>query len=186
MKYILWIAFLVTALLQWAVPAKMIFDREAILATGEEFRFKTVPVDPYDPFRGKFITLRFEANEFPVTYKDNREFGEDIYVYLTTDAEGYAAIHAVSENPPGNHMAYVKAKVESYTSTEDEEKIVVTYPFNRFYMEEWSAFAAEQAYLEALRDSSRVAYAVVRIKEGEAVLKDVVIDGVSVREIVKH
>ncbi|MBD3630847.1 hypothetical protein [Cyclobacterium sp.] len=51
-------------------------------------------------------------------------------------------------------------------------------------MEESKANDAELAYLESQVDSTQAAYAVVRIKEGEAVLKEELINGVTIREIV--
>ena len=48
------------------VPAKMIFNKEAVLAQGKDYRFKTAPIDPYDPFRGKYIDLYYEANAFHI------------------------------------------------------------------------------------------------------------------------
>ncbi|MBD3630845.1 GDYXXLXY domain-containing protein [Cyclobacterium sp.] len=49
--------FVLIALLQLYLPAKMILDREDILHKGKEYKFKTQPIDPNDPFRGKFIAL---------------------------------------------------------------------------------------------------------------------------------
>ncbi|HMB62545.1 MAG TPA: hypothetical protein VKN36_05700, partial [Eudoraea sp.] len=59
------------------------------------------------------------------------------------------------------------------------------YPFDRFYMEESKANEAELTYRQSQRDTSKITYALVRIKNGEAVLKDVMIDGISIRELVK-
>ena len=59
-------------------------------------------------------------------------------------------------------------------------------PFNRFYMEETKAKPAEDSYRKAHRDSlpSNI-YASVYIKNGEAVLKDVIIDGVPIARYVE-
>ena len=43
---------------------------------------------------------------------------------------------------------------------------------------------AEAEYSRAQLDTSQLAYALVNIKNGEAVIKDVLIDGVSIRELV--
>ncbi|MFE3848617.1 GDYXXLXY domain-containing protein [Flavobacterium sp. LB3P45] len=39
------------------VPLQMIFNQENIINTGTKFKFQTVPLDPHDAFRGKYITL---------------------------------------------------------------------------------------------------------------------------------
>jgi hypothetical protein len=53
-------------------------------------------------------------------------------------------------------------------------------------MEESKAYDAEIAVTENLRDSLlNSAYALVYIKEGQAVLKDVIIEGVSIKNYVE-
>ena len=63
-KIIVIIAFIFMVFAQWYVPSKMILDREDILKNGEEFKFLTQPIDPSDPFRGKYITLNSEMSIF--------------------------------------------------------------------------------------------------------------------------
>ena len=58
------VLFVLVALAQLYVPAKMIWDQEDVLKNGSEYKFKTDPVDPNDPFRGKYITLSFDNNTF--------------------------------------------------------------------------------------------------------------------------
>ena len=50
-KKIIFPLFILVALAQLFVPAKMILDREDVLSTGTAFNFKTRPIDPTDPFR---------------------------------------------------------------------------------------------------------------------------------------
>ena len=45
---------------------------------------------------------------------------------------------------------------------------------------------AESIHRESLRDENQITYALVSIKNGDAVLKDVFIDATSIREIVKE
>lgn len=61
-KKILLLSFFLVAVVQLYVPSKMIWDREEVLRTGTEYKFRTAPIDPTDPFRGKYITLRFDDN----------------------------------------------------------------------------------------------------------------------------
>jgi hypothetical protein len=42
----------------------------------------------------------------------------------------------------------------------------------------------KRLYLESLRDTNLITYGLVNIKAGEAVLKDVMIDGKSIKEMV--
>ena len=52
-------------------------------------------------------------------------------------------------------------------------------------MEETKAQAAEDMYRESIVDSTQVAYALVNIRNGEAVIRDVLINGTSVSDLVK-
>ena len=181
-KFIL-AAFILVALAQLYVPAKMILDREKVLANGIDFKFKTAPIDPNDPFRGKYVRLQYEDNVIEIKNEEDWRGGEDIYVILAKDDNGFATIESVSKKKPSNEFSFVKAKV-SYISDDGSQQLTVDYPFDRFYMEESKAYEAEQVYREFLPDTNQVAYALVKIKDGEAVLKDVLIDDVSIRDVV--
>ena len=52
-------------------------------------------------------------------------------------------------------------------------------------MEESKAYEAELTYRQSQRDTTKLTYALVSIKNGDAVLKDVLIDGISIKEIVE-
>ncbi len=175
-------AFIVVVLVQLYIPAKMIFDRENILSSGREFKFRAAPVDPNDPFRGKYIVLNFMNNTIDIQGLDEWKMNESIYVILSTDEDGFAGIKSISKEKPSGNQGFVKAKVGNLMFN-DEKKLTIEYPFDRFYMEETKAPRAETEYNKASRDSTRTTWALVSIKDGEAVLKDVMIDGVSIGKL---
>ncbi|MGO3183081.1 MAG: GDYXXLXY domain-containing protein [Aequorivita sp.] len=184
-KKILFTAFILMAIIQLAIPGKMIWDKEQILKTGKEFKFETAPVDPTDPFRGKYIVLQYNENTIDLETEDNWVPGEKIYVVLKPDEKGFSTIDNVSKEKPTENLDYVLAKV-NYVSGNRFKTINISYPFDRFYMEESKAYPAELEYRKSQQDSSKTTYALVSIKNGDAVLKDVLIDGVSIGEIVKQ
>lgn len=171
-------------LAQIYIPATMIWNNERIITTGNEFRFRTAPVDPNDPLRGKYIDLSFSENSFVVTNINEWKAGDQIFVVLTTDEQGFAKILSVSKEKPENEMNYVAARI-GFIRDESLRIIHIEYPFHRFYMEESKALAAEQAYLESTGDSTQVTYALVRIKDGDAVIRDVIINGVPISQAAK-
>lgn len=183
-KY-LFIAFILLVIIQLYVPAQMILGREEILDNGTEVKFKTAPVDPTDIIRGKYVTLRFENDNFEASEKDEWKPNEDVYVLLKKDAQGFAEIQSFSRNKPGGNQLYVLAKT-SYTSGSKNRTLIVDYPFDRLYMEESEAPVAEKIYNEIASDTSQVAYALVSLKDGEAVLKDVFINDVSIKKLVRE
>jgi len=183
-KYSLLTAFILVALAQIYVPIRMILDKENVLANGTEYKFKTAPVDPVDPFRGKYITLNYEGNTVEIQNEKDWMIGERIYVSLMADNEGFAQITSVSKEKPKDNQDYIKAKVD-FVTDDGSNKLTIFYPFDRYYMEETKALKAEQTYIQAQIDTNQITYALIRIKDGDAVLKDVLIDGISIKEIVK-
>ena len=182
-KKTLLLLFVVMALVQLYVPARMILEYEMIIRTGAPFKFRIAPVDPLDPVRGKYITLDFK--DVTATVNDPRlwEADEKVFVELANDPNGYAMISNVSKSKP-SHPNFVSAKV-GFTGSTNEKKIFIKFPFDRFYMEETKASGAETIYREAARDPNQVAYALVYVNEGESALTDVFINNVSIQKIVE-
>jgi len=183
------ILFAVMAVGQFFVPLQMIFDREKVLSEGKTFKFKTAPIDPSDPFRGKYVTLNFAENNFEVSDGETWYNGQSVYVLLATDADGFVKIVDVVRELPAESNDCVKAKLNYVATKKDSTKTIqelnLEYPFERFYMEESKAPLAESMYWEVSRDTTKITYASVNIQNGKAVLKDVFIGDVSIRELVK-
>ena len=175
------IAFAVTALVQLFVPLKMIYDSEITAREGIEYRFKARPVDPNDPFRGKYITLSFDMEDLQ-TKDTTWASGETIYISLVNDKDGFAIAKNTSREKPETSGDYISAKV---VYLRENGKISVELPFDRYYMEEGKAPDAETAYAEYVnRKDYKPAYGLVAIKDGNAVLKDVIIDGIPIKDYV--
>nr|WP_298924454.1 GDYXXLXY domain-containing protein [uncultured Allomuricauda sp.] len=183
-KKVLFPLFILVVLAQLYVPAKMIWDKEDVLDSGKEFKFKTAPIDPSDPFRGKYIVLSYDENTIEIPDEHDWIRGEVIYVSMIEDNEGFAKIKAVSKEKLDPNEDFVKAEVGFITSF-DTTKLTIDYPFDRFYMEESKAYDAELTYRESQRDTTKITYALVNLKNGDAVLKDVLIDGIPIRALVK-
>ena len=183
-KKIMILVFILVALVQIYVPAKIIIDRVIVLNSGKEFKFRTAPIDPNDPFRGKYIDLYFSDNMVDIQTKENWVHGEPVFVLLATDSSGFAKLTSVSKNKPSGTQDYLFAKV-GYVNYNDS-KLSIEFPFDRFYMEESKAYDAELTYNRISRDTNQIAYALVNIRNGESVLRDVMINGVSIKELVRQ
>ena len=183
-KKLLFPAFILLVIVQLYIPAKMVFDSEDILKTGTEYKFRTAPMDPNDPFRGKYIELDFSASTFEISEDEEWLNDEDIFVSITTDEKGYAKIKSVSRQKPEGTTEFTRGKV-ARTITSNPKRLLIQYPFDRYYMEEYKAPDAEKVFRESQRNNKEEAYALVNIKNGEAVLRDVIIGGVSIKDIAK-
>lgn len=176
-RYWIWIAFSGLVLVQWYGPLSMIFGKEDLLKTGVAYKFRIAPIDPSDPFRGKYVVLNYDMRKV-VTEVDTAFRQTDVaYVLLATDSLGFATAKAISPQPFGN-PDFVKVEV-NYV---ENQVVHFRLPFNRFYMEESKAFSAEQVYWEVQRDSNQVAYALVYVKDGEALVENVFINEVPIKE----
>jgi uncharacterized membrane-anchored protein len=175
-------AFALTAIAQLFIPAKMVYDNHITETRGTVYKFKARPVDPADPFRGRYITLRFEADTFAITnFKEQR--GQELYALLGKDSLGFARIKGVQYERPAQGDYIVAAEYYQYSST-----LHLELPFDRYYMEESKAPVAESAYNQHVRSNAGAlpAYGEVAVKDGNAVLKRVIINGMPVEEYVQH
>jgi uncharacterized membrane-anchored protein len=178
------IPFLLIILAQWLVPMQMINEQEDVLQTGKIYKFKTAPVDPYDAFRGKYINLNFANNRIQV--KSTKGFDYNIPVYLTfKDSSGYAIVNSISKTEPKNTTEYIKAKVSYIDYLGTKNFVVLDFPFNRYYMNEFKAPKAEESYSKVSRDIKKNVYAIVAIKNGIGIVKEVIIDDVSIKKYVE-
>ena len=176
--------FVIVALAQLYIPAKMIYNHEATLSEGEKYKFKLRPIDPSDPVRGKYIVLHFENRtvDRPTGVDWKRE--ETIYLVPTRNDEGYAEIDTFYKEPPEGSVDYFPAKMDGIPYN-DSTKMRIEYPFKRYYLKETKARAAEDAYDDARWEAKEDTYAVVYVKDGQAVLKDVKLGGISIDKIVQ-
>lgn len=182
-KNLLITLFLFVVMAQLFVPAQMIYNQEDILNTGKIVKFQCEPIDPNDPFRGKYITLRFKESAIKVKNLKEWNSNETIFAKIETSKNGFAKIKSISKTKPTDNSTYLKLKINY--SDDYENKIYLDFPFNRFYMNEYKAKNAEEVYAESTIDTTKIAYALVATKNGEAVIKDVLIDNISIKELAK-
>ncbi len=178
----IFILFVLLAIVQVFVPLKMIYDTKTIIDEGTVYKFKTRPIDPTDPFKGKYITLSFDAENFIIT-DTTLITKKEVFVSLENDNEGFARIKQLLKEEPLKGD-YFKAEVSYYNSY--DKQLNLNFPFNRYYMEESKAHKAETAYAQYTnRKDCKPAYALVAVKEGNAVLKNVIIGGMPIKEYVE-
>ena len=181
-KIIGWAAFVLMVLAQWGVPWHMVWKKEQVLLHGEEFAFKTAPVDPNDPFVGKYVQLAFEAGIVDLPGDTTWQTGDMAYAMLSRDSLGFARIVSLQHHPPDITDHYLRVPV-LFVQTGPQPSVSLQIPFDRFYLEEYRAPGAEAAYNKAQSDSTSQTYALVRVWKGDAVLTDVRIDGVSLTKL---
>lgn len=178
--------FILAALAQIALPASMIIKSEHIEKNGIANKLKTAPIDPSDPFRGRYITLNFFDDDLIIDGESHWERGDEVFVSFENDTSGYAKIMSISDARPINYANYIRTKISysQYLKSKDQTRILIDYPFDRFYMQESKAPHAERLYNDQMRDSV-VVYGLLMVQDGDYILKDVIYDGQPINDYVR-
>jgi len=163
MKKLLIPALIAVIVIQLFVPTYKVVNKYIILRTGEEFKFKVNPVDPYDAFRGRYVSLN--------AIQGVRGSGK--YGIVIVDKDGFAKIAYISDKKPA-YEPYVKSDTRSLFSL----------PINRYYMDEKLAPKAER--LTQTREPGNEAYVTVRIKNGMLVISGLYVDGIAIEDILRN
>ena len=194
------ILLLAVAAAQLAVPASMIAHHEAARSEGVPLKFRTGIYDPYDPFRGRYVRLRFELEQTPnmqipiqeETSADQEYHGrQHLYVVFEPDTDGFATIKAISPEKPEAGL-YLRLPCQIY----NHKVTRIGLPFDRYFMNEKAAPEAERLYSEAIRAASSGRarneawsddnYALVRILDGTAALEELVVDDQPIEHLLEE
>jgi uncharacterized membrane-anchored protein len=117
------IAFAVLVAAQLLIPLALIGVNEVALATGEKVTLMTEPIDPLDPFRGRYVELNYEIARLP----DYAPAGT-VYVELTRRGERWV-VHDVHASHPHGDRPVIRGDlrdgfavygIETYYADEDE------------------------------------------------------------------
>jgi uncharacterized membrane-anchored protein len=161
------VIFAAVALVQLGVPASMLVRRERTLATGEVYRFKTQPVDPYDAFRGRYVALGFQVNEIDLPADHGFRRRQRAHAVLGAGDDGFAVIERLEHKRPAEGVS-MPVRVRYVNGG----KVNLRLPFDRYYLEESLAPEAEAAYRRHSSRTKQDAYVTVRVRSGFAVLEE--------------
>jgi len=184
------VLFGIAAITQLFVVGSMIVNHENVLTNGTQYKMKAVPVDPYDPFRGKYVRLSVK-NSLELELTDTYKAGEKVYAILDVDKLGFSTISAIQRKKP-THQKFIKTKITSAyfghklnSDKIDMFRVILDLPFQRFYMEESVAPKAEILYRKHSQRNEENAHITFRVLKGEALIEELFIKDVPVAEFVK-
>jgi uncharacterized membrane-anchored protein len=163
MKKLLIPALIVVIVIQLFTPTYMIANKYYILKTGEELKFRVNPVDPYDAFRGRYVSL----------YSRQEVSGQGRYGVIAVGADGFAYISSITDNKPVSSI-YVKSR----------NRLWFSLPIERYYMDEKLAPRAE--IITRQRIAGEEAYVTVRVKNGALIISGLFVDGVAIEDIIRN
>ena len=182
--------FALVCVAQIAVPASLVVKHEQTRAHGTLWKFQTAPVDPADPFRGRYVRLSFAAEREPVPMADNGliyiAYDTRMYAELETGADGFARLMRLHKVRPvsGDYLDVFVRQMRLIEKKEDKglpPAAQVRLPFDRYYLPEARAPEVEREYFEASRNAQANTYVEVRVHQGHAALVSLVLNGEPVR-----
>lgn len=177
--------FAVAAVAQWLLPLSGIWQHERVISRGTLVRIECAAPDPYDPLRGRYLAVR-PAQSSVSKPKGFPQGGGLVPVWATLEPgdDGLARITALSLEPVSGPTV-IPLTARSWGTTSGTDMIWLEWPFDRFYLNERLAPEADKLVTDRFRDGTKT-IAEVRILDGRAVLTDVLVDGTSIREVVKR
>ncbi|MDR2639213.1 MAG: GDYXXLXY domain-containing protein, partial [Helicobacteraceae bacterium] len=117
---------------------------ESVVTFGKQIVLLTVSRDPFDAFRGRYVTLNIADGYIGTDKKPCKDYCSRSF-FVTYKAElnerGLSEIDDVFLDEPNTELAYLKLEgsFDPYS-----KKVSVRYSFDRFYMQEDQAKAVDR------------------------------------------
>jgi len=92
---------------QALLPLVLIAWNEQALASGTHVTLKTAPVDPVDPFRGRYVTLSYEISSVPTG------FGPSAVVYVPLSDGGESWVGGTPTSVQPDEGVFIRGRVGS-------------------------------------------------------------------------
>lgn len=134
--------FWATVLLQVVILLAIAAMQGYTLLTGQAVLLKTVPVDPWDPFRGEYVDLNYEITRLPDTLPmagGPYEPGQRVWVTLRQGEPYWSAVALSAQRPQtGANEVALRGRVRwtegSYGGAPGF--VVIRYGIEQFYVPE--------------------------------------------------
>lgn len=177
---------LATALLLGLVLLALVEQRARILRGGTEIRLRSVPVDPRDLFRGDYVVLSYPIStvETGVAGSSGFQRGEQVYVSLGRDEQGFAKATGVSREWPkaGDGIVVIAGRVTansacatmadgSFDCSGRRNRLRIAYGLESYFVPQGEGKAIETT------DKARIEVVAAVSSSGEAAIKRLLIDG---------
>ncbi|NPV93259.1 MAG: GDYXXLXY domain-containing protein [Firmicutes bacterium] len=145
-----WWMVLVVAL-QIAILLVMVGMKWSTLTYGTKVLLETRQVDPYDVFRGDYLTLSLDIGRLDLNKVEHQdqEFKQNETVYVSLQPDGrYWTARAVSRDQPSDRSVFIKGRVIYYLS--GDPYLNVDYGIDSYYIPQGQGYRVDwQTPLEA-------------------------------------
>jgi uncharacterized membrane-anchored protein len=156
------IGFHLLVLLQIVLLMSLLGFKELTIITGQQITLRTVPVDPWDMFRGEYVALRYgfsRLNEYDLSdwrHPDEvlgaLQKGETVYVSMRRDGR-FWEFESISRKMPETGTVFLRGTVTSYTpshqaknshETSTEKRAEITYGIESYFVQHGTAIDLER------------------------------------------
>jgi len=141
-------------LLQVGVLIYMAAQREYIRSSGDILYFRTMPLDPRDPFRGDFVRLRYDINNIAKRHWQDRgneiKKGEVVYTTLAKGKNNVARFVSVSNKKPEKNSKsetgklFIKGRADRSWQFQRPNTIGVRYGIEQYFVQQGAGIELEK------------------------------------------
>jgi len=165
--------FIVLGIFWLLIIGGFIGYKEFTLRSGQSVKFKVVPVDPRDFFRGDYVILGYEFSQIDsyqvMDGENNLKIGDTLYGVIDKVVGGYGQINDFYRVAPKGKV-FLKGKITGIF----ENKLTLEYGIESYFVEAGTGKEIEKN----IRDGNGLAEVVID-QYGKAVLKKVLADPIS-------
>lgn len=129
--------FILAVSIQIIVLLTMIGLKWYTLAYGTKILLKTQPVDPWDFFRGDYVTLNYEINRLnlKVLPHDAGPYKRNQTVYVKLQQVGkYWEARSVHRQPPADGSLFIRGTVQYHENFDNINTLVINYGIDSYYV----------------------------------------------------
>lgn len=176
------VIFALAVVAQWFLPLAGVWRHERLIAEGTVVRIECAAPDPYDMLRGRYLAVR-PAEMSAVAPAGMPDRVVPVWATLEVGQDGLAQVASLSLEP-ATGSTVIRLLARSIGERDGQPTVAIEWPFDRLYLNERLGPEADTITTALFREGRRPV-AEVRLLAGRAVLTDLLVDGVSVREAVK-
>jgi len=147
-----------------AIFGSFILYNQWPLITGKNVVLATEPVDPFDPFRGQYMTINYEISRINLNDIQEVEKGDSVYVLLKEDEQGIWRYKDFSLSKPSKEY-FIKGKVERIYG----DTARVKYGIEQFFFERGADIPTRNITVEVSVSNSGRAKLIQLLQNGEPI-----------------